>query len=108
MAITPELQAVVSQISKIFKTDEIPRDRRENNARTKEMQKLVESVKKQNKDDTANNNNLKQNYTAQLKALEDQKKLLNKAGKLDARTEKNIDKESIKIQKKQFQMELKT
>ena len=108
MAITPELQDVVNQISKLFNTKEIPSDRRRNNERTKEMQELTRSVKDNNKEDIKNNNFLKSTYKKQIKELEEQKKLLNKAGKLDARTEKNIDKESIKIQKKQFQMELKT
>ena len=102
------VQDVVAGIAAKFRTDEIPKNRTKNNQQTISLQELTKDVKKANANDIINNNYRKRQFDRQTKELEEQKKLLNEAGNLTASTEKAINKDLLKIEKKRFQMELKT
>ena len=102
------VQDVVAGIAAKFRTDEIPKNRSKNNQQTIFLQELTKDVKKANAEDIKDNNYRKRQFDRQTKELEEQKKLLNEAGKLDKSTEKAINDDLVKIDKKRFQMELKT
>ena len=102
------VQDVVAGIAAKFRTDEIPKNRTKNNQQTISLQELTKDVKKANANDIINNNYRKRQFDRQIKELEEQKKLMNEAGNLTASTEKAINKDLLKIEKKRFQMELKT
>ena len=102
------VQDVVAGIAAKFRTDEIPKNRSFNNQQTISLQELTKDVKKANAEDIKDNNYRKRQFDRQIKELEEQKKLMNEAGNLTASTEKAINKDLLKIEKKRFQMELKT